>query len=255
MNTEHEPVKMVYSHRSNSKRLHRTRHGMKYCNHWYKVYKCPRCGNLASRVRLPAFCCGVKVQQRKMRVPESKGLIWLKAIVAESTTSECVIWPFCIDAKSGYGKLTFAGKKCTAHRAALILKTGENHPGKEAAHGPCHNRRCCNPHHLSWKTVAENHADKIRDDTHNRGQRHYRAKLTPEQVREILADGRMHKVIAGDYGISRSVVSAIKTGLHWKWIYNEVKAHEREQKNRDTETAAPSGANGSEIRGDGSQTG
>lgn len=142
---------------------------------------------------------------------------WLDELVA-NPPAECVLWPFSVDSTSGYGILRVGKKTRTAHRYALILSTGDDPAGKTAAHGPCHNRLCCNPRHLSWKTTAENHADKVRDDTHNRGQRHYLAKLKPNQVLEIFADARMHKDIAKDYGVSRSVVSSIKTRIYWKWL-------------------------------------
>src|SRR5690349_16396462 len=54
----HEPVAMVYSHRGNRKHAHSTRHGTKYCNHWFNVYKCPTCGRTAALKRQPIICRG-----------------------------------------------------------------------------------------------------------------------------------------------------------------------------------------------------
>lgn len=144
-------------------------------------------------------------------------LQWLRDIVA-NPQDECAIWPFAVDPVSGYGLVSFNGTNRTAHRVALILFSGGDQSGRDAAHGPCHNRRCCNPRHLSWKTTTENHGDKPRDGTDNRGRKHYLAKLTEEQVRAILADDREHKVIALEYGVSRSNISNIKAGNHWKWV-------------------------------------
>lgn len=54
----HAPIKMVYSHRSNQKHAHNTRHGTVYRNHWFDVYRCPACGRTASRKRQPIICFG-----------------------------------------------------------------------------------------------------------------------------------------------------------------------------------------------------
>jgi hypothetical protein len=40
-------------------------------------------------------------------------------------------------------------------------------------------------------------------------------KLTPENVRDIRADGRLHREIAADYGIARNMVGRIKAGNRW----------------------------------------
>lgn len=55
---KHDPVEMVYSHRSNRKHAHSTQHGTRYRNHWFSVYRCPMCGRTASHKRLPITCRG-----------------------------------------------------------------------------------------------------------------------------------------------------------------------------------------------------
>jgi hypothetical protein len=55
----HEPTEMVYHGRTNQKHWHNTRHGTRYFNHWFKVYKCPVCGRRASHKRQPIICRGV----------------------------------------------------------------------------------------------------------------------------------------------------------------------------------------------------
>jgi hypothetical protein len=54
----HEPTRMVYSGQSNQKHAHSTKHGVKYRNHWFNVYKCPACGRTAARKRQPIICRG-----------------------------------------------------------------------------------------------------------------------------------------------------------------------------------------------------
>ena len=92
----------------------------------------------------------------------------------------------------------------------------------QAAHGLCHNRECYNPRHLSWKTRAENNADKLRDGTDNRGMKHNLAKLTDEQVLEAY-DLAWHsdltqREIGKQFGVSQRSVSDIKHGRRWSHL-------------------------------------
>ena len=109
-------------------------------------------------------------------------------------TDDCLVWPHC-KLSSGYGQLKVDGRRHHAHRLALQLTkpapvgkvcsvNGDWVPGHklEAAHGPCHNRLCCNPLHLSWKTAAENAADKKRDGTHLANEDHGRCKIPNADV-------------------------------------------------------------------------
>ncbi len=55
----HDPVEAVYDGRNNHKYRHVSARGrIKYCNHWYKVYKCPVCGQTFSHKRRPIICKG-----------------------------------------------------------------------------------------------------------------------------------------------------------------------------------------------------
>ena len=54
----HDPMKMVFSHKSNQKHTHHTRNGTREFNHWFAVYRCPACGKTASKKRQPIICRG-----------------------------------------------------------------------------------------------------------------------------------------------------------------------------------------------------
>lgn len=83
---------------------------------------------------------------------------------------------------------------------------------------------------LRWATPAENEADKRRHGTaavgprhwsvnqpekRVRGEKHGRAKLTPDAVRAIRLDTRYQRVIAAEYGVTQRAVWMIKTGKTW----------------------------------------
>lgn len=55
----HEPTKMLYHRRGNSKHAHNTRNGTRYFNHWFNVYRCPTCGATACKKRQPILCRGI----------------------------------------------------------------------------------------------------------------------------------------------------------------------------------------------------
>lgn len=50
------------------------------------------------------------------------------------------------------------------------------------------------------------------------GEDNHRAKLTEHDVREIragAATGRSHKTLADEYGVSKSCVTSVVSGLTW----------------------------------------
>lgn len=130
----------------------------------------------------------------------------------ESDTDECIEWPYRLSAPNGYGKFRYKGKDRGAHRVVLSITTGVNieTAGLQAAHGSCHNRKCINPKHLSWKTPKQNTADRRRDGTYQNGDKNPNAKLTNAQTASIASDPRPAKVIAAAYGIDTSSIYKIR---------------------------------------------
>lgn len=60
----------------------------------------------------------------------------------------------------GYGVIRWRGKLTLTHRLALRLTLGRPlRRGKLVLHA-CHNRRCCNPAHLSEGTASRNQFDR-----------------------------------------------------------------------------------------------
>lgn len=135
--------------------------------------------------------------------------------------ADCLIWPFFRD-DCGRGRFCIDGRMVYAARAVCENTHGKpSLPDMQAAHS-CGNGHlgCVNPHHLSWKTRAENEADKISHGTTARGSKNGGAKLTASDVRAIRAmSGRVPTpAIARRYGVCKSTVSNILAGRKWSWL-------------------------------------
>lgn len=143
-----------------------------------------------------------------------------KVVLAYEGT-DCLFWPYGRDV-NGYGTIWHGGKQCGVHRLACIAAHGEPpSKGHQAAHD-CGNGHlgCCNPRHLSWKTKAENQADRSRHGTHQLGEQNAVAKLTADAVREIRAlRGVMPQADIGKrYGIQQVHVGRIQRRERWGWL-------------------------------------
>ncbi len=136
---------------------------------------------------------------RVYRRPPISGTEYL--IEDHGFTSECWIWRGKPSSK-GYGKVTFAGKIQYAHRAMYEQEVGPIPEGLQIDH-LCRIPLCVNPGHMEPVT----HATNLR--------RGNGTKITRAQALAIRRDTRVHRVIAADYGLSRSHVSRIRSGVKW----------------------------------------
>lgn len=141
--------------------------------------------------------------------------IFICGVVAVPTNN-CVIWPFG-KKDNGYGITNYIEQAITAHRAALILYTGENPKDKLAAHGPCHNRLCINPHSehgMGWSDKRSNALDQYRDGTMNRS-------LTNEQISEVrkrYLQGEKLQSIGDRYGVTATTVCYVAKGKTYQHL-------------------------------------
>jgi len=99
-----------------------------------------------------------------------KARFWAK--VEQREPNECWCWKSRTD-KDGYGHFRLSGKRAQyqrvrAHRVALVIGTGEDHPDLLALHS-CDNPSCVNPNHLRWGTQSHNMQDAIRRGRYYRG--------------------------------------------------------------------------------------
>jgi hypothetical protein len=126
--------------------------------------------------------------------------------------------------KDGYGVIKGgAGRPDTVltHRAAWELTRGPIPEGLDVLHR-CDRPNCCRPAHLFLGTRADNNADKVSKGRQARGEGSSSAKLTEEQVREILrahAAGEATQAELGRrFGVSPEAINGIVRGRHWKHL-------------------------------------
>lgn len=146
--------------------------------------------------------------------------------------------------RGGYGMLYVAPRVELAHRVAWRLFVGAIPNGYEVCHR-CDVPNCVNPAHLFVDTHAANMRDatcKGRNGAHRhpecvlrgvdnpshqhperlrRGMAHYRARLTPENIRAIRSGrqgGRTTSAIARAYGVGRETIAAILAGRTWRHV-------------------------------------
>lgn len=141
---------------------------------------------------------------------------------------ECLEWPFG-RLLGGYGTLIVSGARTTAHRFICTLAHGEPPSGAMHAAHSCNNRACCNPRHLRWATVRENHADKLTHGTDLRGEKHLRAKITRAQALAIWRDlkGNSAIEVAKLHNVSKSTVASIQYGCSWSWLTGQQRGGRR----------------------------
>lgn len=129
--------------------------------------------------------------------------------------------------ESGYGAFYIEEPKQTvrAHRFAYALWVGSLIDGLFVCHR-CDNPLCVNPKHLWQGTAADNAADMVAKNRQAAGERHGRAKLTENDVREIRAALATQRTrgpntvmqIARRYGVCRKTVRSIVDGRLWKSV-------------------------------------
>jgi hypothetical protein len=106
-----------------------------------------------------------------------------------------------------------------ATRIAYLDFYGEQ-PGDLLVCHTCDNPRCVNPYHFFLGTSEDNSHDRHKKGRDYRGSHHHLAKLSEDNVLEILQlEGRFTSVvIAKRYGVSKSAIKAIFQGVNWSHL-------------------------------------
>ena len=143
-----------------------------------------------------------------------------------SSEDDCWFWTGALSRK-GYGwfKLDPQEEPISAHRAAWLLLVGPIPDGMFVCHH-CDNRQCVNPDHLFIGTCADNIHDmwaKGRASQNGKkGEQHYNAKFTNEQVQEIRCHYQQGtesiSSIARRYGVNQSCISKMIGRKSWNSV-------------------------------------
>jgi hypothetical protein len=136
----------------------------------------------------------------------------------------CWIWTAC-GHKTGYGRFGLTSTNVEySHRAAWRLMRGPI-PARTLVCHTCDVRLCVNPDHL----FLGSHHDNMRDAS-NKGrvviprasycsdQTHQPAKLTNAQALAIRQSQDSLRVLARRYGVSKSAVHRVRTGVSFRGI-------------------------------------
>jgi hypothetical protein len=129
-------------------------------------------------------------------------------------------------------KCSVNGKNFLAHRVSYALYNNifiEDIPTKneigealEICHGHNCPKNCIEPTHLSLKTKKENnYDDKIRDINTNRGEKHYKSKITEElakQIKHSKGNGMTRPERAEFFKVSISIIQDIDYNFTWAYI-------------------------------------
>lgn len=135
----------------------------------------------------------------------------------------CWLWKAAKN-EHGYGRFYVAGRLEQAHRVAFTLFVGPVPDGFSVLHN-CpggDNPACVNPAHLFVGTQQTNIRDMIRKGRANRasfkGERNGRAKLDEGRVRLMRAERGTHGEIATAYGVSKALVSMVRSCQVWAHV-------------------------------------
>lgn len=140
----------------------------------------------------------------------------LESLSIPEPNSGCHLWVGHVG-QDGYGqwpRLRAGGRR--AHRIAFELAAG--HPAAALVCHRCDVRICVNPEHLFLGSPADNVADMVRKKRHKKGEGVGTAKLTAFHVRAIRNSPLSLSRAAEEFGVSRSLICAIKQRKVWAHV-------------------------------------
>lgn len=132
---------------------------------------------------------------------------------------ECLIYTGSLS-KSGYGQFWAYGTTLRAHRFAWELKHGPIDLYVLICH-KCDNKPCVETEHLFEGTELDNMQDWKAKGLSRFGERGTKAILTHEnvlEVKKLSAEGSTDKSIALRFGVHRTTISKIITGVNWSHV-------------------------------------
>lgn len=142
-----------------------------------------------------------------------KDKFWKKVIVTDKQ-EDCWLWTGVVRKNDGYGSFSHGRHNdFAAHRIAYYIHYQKNPNGYFVRH-KCHNKLCCNPHHLELGS----HMDNMRDSFGNITQKGpvfvlnrpplKESLLLPhkEEIKQLRAQGCSYTLIGNKYGVKDCAV-------------------------------------------------
>lgn len=150
---------------------------------------------------------------------DTEGNIWSNKLTSMRKLTRS---PNC---KSNYLTVYFVidagNQRKYVHRLILETFVGPCPKGMVACHnnGKRDDNRLEN---LRWDTISNNHLDKVKHGTSNRGEKHFNSKLTKSQVKIIkhllLFKTLTHQEISKFFDVTRMAITDINLGNNWYYI-------------------------------------
>lgn len=125
----------------------------------------------------------------------------------------CHIWT-ASKFKTGYGRLTVAGKSLLAHRLAWEMANGEI-PAEMFVCHHCDRRACVNPEHLFLGSHEDNMADMVAKGRSLSGEGNPYARLNNATVKSIRESVGSQLEIAERFGVHQTTVSRVLNRRRW----------------------------------------
>lgn len=121
--------------------------------------------------------------------------------------------------REGYGRVWVGRRLFSAHVVAWEVVNGPVPKDKQINH-KCHNRACIDVAHLYVGDQVQNMADMRSAGRERRpkGQETGTAKLTEQDVISIRASDKGAAHLSREYGVSESLIRAVKKREVWAWL-------------------------------------
>lgn len=132
-------------------------------------------------------------------------------------TTGCWNWTAGTHRERGYALFWYGGFTMFAHRASWMIHHGPIPADMHVLH-KCDNRLCVNPEHLFLGTNEDNYKDRDAKLRMPHGVRCATNKLSPDDIRDILASTKRNAELARQYGVDPSHIMRIRRGERWKHL-------------------------------------
>lgn len=151
---------------------------------------------------------------------ETQDAVIDRAVLRGQKNGECIEWAGARD-KHGYALISPPRSSMIRLHRAICEVTHGRMSSRQVAMHRCDNPRCIHPAHLRPGTNSENQADMTRKGRGRVGTRNGRAKLTEQDVRQIIVRRRAGEspyTLADEFGVDVIAVQRIMRGEIWQHI-------------------------------------